>query len=100
MGLFTHIRQYRIDRISGHTFLKNHLHPTGLVIDLGMNKGDFGRAVHDRYGCSVVGLEANPLLAATTSQLNGIVCKNVAISEFDGFLIETAWAILDISPRS
>jgi FkbM family methyltransferase len=30
-------------------------------------------------------LEANPVLASNISESNGIVCKNVAISDFDGY---------------
>jgi FkbM family methyltransferase len=51
-----------------------------------MNNGDFAKVMGDRYGCSVAGLEANPLLAKATSNLSGILCKNAAISASDGFV--------------
>jgi FkbM family methyltransferase len=73
-----------IDRVKGHTFLKGYLNRAGSVIDLGMNKGDFARIMHDTYGSRVIGAEANPVLAAKLSGSNGIVCKNVAISDSNG----------------
>jgi len=58
---------------------------TGKVVDLGMNKGDFARTINRRYGCSVAGVEANPVLAATTAYLGGgITCKNAAMAARDG----------------
>jgi len=51
-----------------------------------MNNGDFAKVMRDQYGCSVVGLEANPLLAKATSNLSGILRKNAAISAPDGFV--------------
>jgi FkbM family methyltransferase len=79
-------QKFKIDRVKGHTFLKNYLNRAGSVIDLGMNKGDFARIIHDTYGSCVIGAEANPILASNISRCNGIVCKNVAVSDFDGYV--------------
>jgi FkbM family methyltransferase len=77
-------QNFLTDRVRGHTFLKNYLNSTGKVIDLGMNKGDFARAIYGKYGCSVMGLEANPILASAVCRLDGIGCKNAAVSALDG----------------
>jgi len=79
-------QKFCIDRVRGHTFLKNCLNRTGKVVDLGMNKGDFARIINGRYGCSVTGAEANPVLAAKIADLGGgiITCKNAAIAAYDG----------------
>jgi FkbM family methyltransferase len=53
-------------------------------MDLGMHKGDFAKVICGRYGCSVVGVEANPALASTFWGLDGLSCKNAAISAADG----------------
>ena len=44
------------------------------------------RVMHSRYGCSVFGVEANPALASAVNKQSGIVCKNAAVSAFDGFV--------------
>jgi len=80
------LQRFQIDRVHGHTVLKNFLNRTGKVIDLGMNNGDFARIMDGRYGCLVIGVEANPVLATEISRLNGVVCKNAAISALDGFV--------------
>jgi FkbM family methyltransferase len=51
-----------------------------------MNNGDFAQVMADKYGCSVFGIEANPILASENSGLKGVVCKNAAISARDGFV--------------
>lgn len=81
-----HFKQCLIDRVNEHTFLPNCLNQRGIVIDLGMNRGRFAKIMRDRYGCSVAGLEANPLLAKEVSDLSGILCKNAAIASSDGFV--------------
>jgi FkbM family methyltransferase len=80
----THSAKCLTDQVRGHTFLPNCLNRTGKVVDLGMNKGDFAKVMRDRYGCSVAGAEANPSLAAATSNFSGIRCKNAVISGSDG----------------
>ena len=79
-------QKFKIDQVKGHTFLKDYLNRPGSVIDLGINKGDFARIMHDTYGSCVIGAEANPVLASNISKSSGIVCKNVAISDFDGYV--------------
>ena len=64
--------------------MKNFLSANGKVMDLGMHKGDFAKVICDRYGCSVVGVEANPALCIDILGLDGLSCKNAAISAVDG----------------
>ena len=37
-------QKFRIDKVKGHTFLKDYLNRSGSVIDLGMNKDDFAQS--------------------------------------------------------
>lgn len=75
-----------IDRIKGHTFLRNHISRDGIVIDLGMNRADFANAIHNKYGCAVLGVEANPVLAAENAEMSGVTCRNAAVAQSDGFV--------------
>lgn len=101
-------KRLMIDRVKGHTFLKNYLHRNGVIIDLGMNKGDFARTMRARYGCSIIGVEANPVLASQNRDLNGITCRNAAMAGCDGsvrFLIneensEASSIVADETPIS
>ena len=83
------------------------LNRPGSVIDLGINKGDFARIMHDTYGsCADSVLKPTPCLASNISKSNGIVCKNVAISDFDGYVkfsineenSEASTIVADITP--
>lgn len=79
------LKQFRIDRVRDHTFLKHYLNRTSKIVDLGMNKGEFARIMNSRHGCKVAGIEANPVLAAKNADLTGsITCKNAAIAAHDG----------------
>ena len=76
--------RYSIDRVQGHTFLRNFLSPNGRVMDLGMNKGAFAKTMRTKYGCSIVGAEANPALASALCGIDGILCKEAAVCASDG----------------
>ena len=69
----------RLDRVSEHTFIGSAIRPGGVVVDLGMNRGDFARTMSVRYGCRVVGAEANPALAGTLPREGAIRCEPVAL---------------------
>lgn len=78
------IQHVLIDRVRGHTFLRTFPRNAAQVVDLGMHRGEFARVLHGKYGCLVLGLEANPILASANSGIDGLVCKNFAVSAFDG----------------
>ncbi len=69
----------RLDRMEGHTFIGNWLGPGSVVLDCGMNRGVFAQRISGRYGCRVVGVEANPSLAESNRQERGLECHNMAV---------------------
>jgi FkbM family methyltransferase len=73
-----------LDRIEGHTFVKTWLENGGSVVDLGMNQGNFARAIRKQYNCNVVGVEANPFLAEALNEPGSPQCFNLAISAQKG----------------
>jgi len=73
-----------LDRIEGHTFVKTWLENGGNVVDLGMNQGNFARAIRKQYNCNVVGVEANPFLAEAFNEPSSPQCSNLAISAQKG----------------
>ena len=73
-----------LDRIEGHTFVRTWLTDGGNVVDLGMNQGNFARAIRKQYNCNVVGVEANPFLARRFNEPGAPQCFNLAISARKG----------------
>jgi len=69
--------------MEGHTFVGNWLTPQSVVLDCGMNLGMFARRMIARYGCRVIGIEANPFLAQQNSAA-GLECHNYAICAHNG----------------
>lgn len=51
-------------RVSGHSFLTAPISRESVVVDLGVNHGEFALAMIERFGCTVVGLEPVPALYA------------------------------------
>ena len=64
-----------------HHFYQGALNSRSLVLDLGLHKGQFSRFVSLEYGCSVVGLEANPSLYKVLEPLPRAQFMNLAISQ-------------------
>lgn len=73
----------RLDRIEGHTFIADHVRG-GVVVDLGVNQGNFARPIRERYGCVVYGAEPIQELVDQLPQLDGIVVERVAIAGRSG----------------
>src|SRR4051812_3139009 len=67
-------------RIYEHTFIESLLSPRSVVIDLGMNKGNFAYEIQRRYGCKVIGVEPNPALWSRIKQSERLRCYNYAIT--------------------
>jgi len=74
----------KLDRMEGHTFIGNWLKPSSIVLDCGMNQGVFAKRIIDRYGCRVIGIEANPILAKENTEHRNLECYNFAICGQDG----------------
>jgi FkbM family methyltransferase len=79
-----------IDRVSEHHFISSWLGASNdegrlLILDLGMNAGDFSREMLRRYSKSrVVAVEANPQLVSTIEPQPGLRCYNYAIGPANG----------------
>lgn len=73
----------KLDRMEGHTFVGNWLTPQSVVLDCGMNLGGFARRIMARYGCRVIGIEANPTLARQNAAA-GLECHNYAVCDCNG----------------
>lgn len=67
----------------GHHFYPGMLGSDALVIDLGAHKGEFSRLITSDYGCSVLGLEANPQLYEALPTLPRARFMNLAIHRDD-----------------
>lgn len=72
-----------LDRMEGHTFAGNWLNSRSVVLDCGMNLGKFARRISARYGCRVIGIEANPALVRQNVAA-GLECHNYALSGHNG----------------
>jgi hypothetical protein len=73
------------DRARARSYLvKEFPEGSGKVMDLGMHERDYAKVICGRYGCSVVGVEANRALASIFWRIDGLSCKNAAISAADG----------------
>jgi FkbM family methyltransferase len=70
----------RVDRVQGHSFVRDWIDADSRVVDLGMNKGLFSREIHLRYGCRPLGVEANPALAGQLCNSPELQCFNYAIA--------------------
>lgn len=65
--------------LRGHHFYPGSLGPNSWVVDLGVHKGEFSQLMTSQFGCSVLGLEANPSLFATLPALPRVTFLNLAI---------------------
>ena len=63
----------RVVRVEGHSFVSTYLNRGSVVLDFGMNRGDFARELVRRWECRVIGLEPVPDLfdaLATSGDFN------------------------------
>jgi FkbM family methyltransferase len=70
----------QIDFIAGHSFRSDRLGPNSVVVDLGLNTGEFALELIDHLGCWVVGVEplADPLRQLPADER--LVVEHAAIS--------------------
>ncbi len=69
-----------IDRVADHSFLSEPIDEESVVVDLGVNAGEFATVMIDRYGCSVVGIEPVPELFAALPSLERLTVDPLAIT--------------------
>jgi FkbM family methyltransferase len=70
----------RVARVASHSFLSAPIDESSVVIDLGVYKGEFARAMIVRYGCLVVGVEPVPELFAALPTMRRLTVEPRAIT--------------------
>jgi len=69
-----------IELIGGHSLCPSIINEAPVVIDLGANRGEFTRAVIERFNAKVHAVEASPGLCSMLPHCPGCLCYNFAIS--------------------
>jgi FkbM family methyltransferase len=73
-----------IENVCEHTFVRDWISADSIIVDLGMNLGDFARTMQRDFRCTIVGAEANPHLAARLQQSGSVRCHPLAVSAATG----------------
>lgn len=71
----------KVNNICNHSFVSNWLDSNSIVIDLGLNHGEFAKGISSFYGCKVLGVEPNPALFNKMPSISGLEAYNLAISD-------------------
>lgn len=61
-----------VDRCCVHSYLPDAIRRDGVVFDLGANRGDFARAMVDRFDCTVHAMEPVPAFHRTLRDIPGV----------------------------
>lgn len=62
----------RIVEVSRHSFIADRLSADAVILDLGMNRGDFSRVLSERFGCRIIGVEPVPELFDSLPRLPSV----------------------------
>lgn len=73
-----------VKNICNHSFISNWLNSNSIVIDLGLNHGEFAKGISSFYGCKIFGVEPNPALFNKMPFMSGLEAYNLAISGTEG----------------
>ncbi len=73
----------RVARVEGHSFISTYLSRDSVVLDFGMNRGDFARELIQRWGCRVVGLEPVPVLFDALATSDSFTVEQRALTARD-----------------
>lgn len=71
-------------RLCGHTFVKDWISASSIVVDFGMNRGEFSGEMIHRFGCRVWGAEPDPRLFREIPDHPGLTKLPIAIGGSDG----------------
>lgn len=77
-------RRRFVSRLCAHTFLSSVLDEQSVVVDLGLNQGQFARGISERFGCRVYGVEPVPELFEALKSQHNLVADNCAIGTAAG----------------
>src|SRR5689334_261395 len=70
----------RVAEIRRHSFITDWLSDQSVVLDLGMHRGEFGRAVNDAFACRVIGVEPVPDFYDGLAGAPGITAERCAVN--------------------
>lgn len=71
----------KVKNICSHSFISNWINDDSIVIDLGLNHGEFAKGISSIYGCKILGIEPNADLFNKTPAISGLEAFNLAISD-------------------
>lgn len=74
----------RIGTIAGHSFFPALLSSEAVVVDLGMNRGDFSLAIIERFGCRVIGVEPDDRVSIRSEAPPELSVESAAVGGKDG----------------
>lgn len=70
----------RVIEISRHSLIADRLSADAVVLDLGMNRGDFSRALSKRFGCRIIGVEPVPDLFDSLPRLPSVSAEHRVVT--------------------
>ncbi len=73
----------QVARVEGHSFISTYLNRDSVVLDFGMNRGDFASELVKRCGCRVIGLEPVPVLFDALATSRHITVEQRALTGRD-----------------
>ncbi|GAB4225030.1 MAG: hypothetical protein Kow0049_02050 [Stanieria sp.] len=75
---------FKVENVCQHSFIGNWLNSNSIVIDLGMNKGEFTKYIVEHFDCPIIGAEANPHVFQKLPKYERLTATNIAIAAKDG----------------
>jgi FkbM family methyltransferase len=81
------MHRYSIERRCAHTFVADGLGAGSVVIDLGVNEGEFATWLTERFACSVFGAEPDPILYRRLARQDALRVFPCAVSGRSGSAI-------------
>lgn len=76
----------KIANCCGHTFIESLIGASGVVLDLGVNKGNFSQWISRHTQARLYGYEADPRLFSNLPAVDHAIFQNIAVAEKDGTL--------------
>lgn len=73
-----------LETLQSHTLHPRYLNSDSRVLDIGGCIGQFGHAIHERFGCKVIGVEADPDNVKVCQSRIGCEYHHLAISDDAG----------------
>ena len=74
---------FNVKRICNHSFISNWLDNSSIIVDCGLNQGEFSKAIANLFGCKIYGLEPVPYLLKNLQIIPNLIAENAAVSYKD-----------------